>query len=178
MSSKHIVQEDRYIERQVDGQTGEIVKYNEITRQRFASYPVNEEKFIKIYYNTYLASIGENHSALSTFMIAIGKRMSYSKEGQTVYLFIDEKKEIAEEIGVTLNRVEHMIKECCDLELLIRLRRGKYAVSPFIMAKGEWKEVKALQLNYDSELKNLKISAPDVNYIDTEVNQIEGEADE
>lgn len=139
---------------------------------------VDEEKFIKVYYDTYIASVGANHSPLSPFLMELGKRMSYSSDGQIVVLIKPVKEEIAKSLGISLTRVEHMIKECVDLGLIIRTGRGVYSVSPFIMAKGDWSEVKALQLTYNKELKRLNIEAPLPTYMQVKgdwMPQIEGD---
>lgn len=144
----------------VNPATGEIIGETHEIKETTIYKKVEEEEFIKIYYDTYIASVGGNHSSLSNLMMEIGKRMSYSKKGQIVILNKYAKDDIAESLGVTNNRVGHLIADCTRLGLLIRIDRGVYAVSPFIMAKGEWSDVKNLQLNYNKQLQQMKISAP------------------
>lgn len=148
--------------------TGEVDYDVRAVRSATLTKHVDEENFIKVYYDTYIASVGANHSPLSPFLMELGKRMSYSTSGQIVTLIKPVKLEIAAELGVSLTRIEHMIKECVDLGLIIRTGRGVYAVSPFIMAKGDWAEVKALQLSYNKELQKLKIQAPLPSYMQLE----------
>ena len=157
--------------------TGENTYDIDASRSVSITKHVDEEAFIKVYYDTYIASVGANHSPLSPFLMELGKRMSYSNDGQIVTLIKPIKEQIAAELGISLTRVEHMIKECVDLGLIIRTGRGVYSVSPFIMAKGDWAEVKALQLTYNKELKKLNIQAPLPTYLQVEgtwMDQIEG----
>lgn len=149
----------------INAQTGEV-EHTIVTSDIHAvSQPMDEESFVKIYYNTFLASIGENKSKLTPFLISIAKRMSFSTNGQQIILIKPVKEEIANEIGVSLSRVNHMIGEAKNLGLLISSGRGVYAVSPFIMAKGAWNEVRALQLTYNKQLKELNINAPRPHYL-------------
>ena len=148
-----------------DANTGEVLCGIDSTNTVTISKQIDEENFIKVYYDTYIASVGANRSPLSPFLMELGKRMSYSNTGQIVTLIKPVKEEIAESLGISLTRVEHMIKECVDLGLIIRTGRAVYSVSPFIMAKGDWAEVKALQLTYNKVLEKLNIEAPLPSYL-------------
>ena len=148
-----------------DPNTGEILCGIDSTNKVTITKHYDEENFIKVYYDTYIASVGANKSPLSPFLMELGKRMSYSSKGQIVTLIKPVKEEIADSLGISLTRVEHMIKECVDLGLIIRTGRGVYAVSPFIMSKGDWAEVKALQLTYNKALETLNIEAPLPSYL-------------
>ena len=149
----------------VDPETGEITHEAREVDLITAFKNVDEERFVKVYYDVYMATLGANQSSLSPFLMAIGKRMTYSQEGQIVILIKQVRDDIANELGVSYTRVSHMITECVKLGILIRTGRSVYAVSPFVMAKGDWPNVKRLQMRYDAELKKMEISAPRPKYL-------------
>ena len=123
-----------------------------------------------MYYNTYLATLGAVDSPLSTLLIAIGKRMTYSTTGQVVYLTKDARADIAAELGGRSDSyIKHSIKDLCDLGVLARVggpRSATYQVSPFVLAKGDWTDVQALQLSYDAKLHKMGVEAPRPKYIE------------
>lgn len=175
MASRHLVQQENWIDTKVDGQTGEIIEQHELEHRKFKSVPITEDKFVKIYYDTFLALLDYNHSSLSHFLIVLGKYMSYSNDGQVVCLYKGVKEEIAKSLGVSMVRVNQMINDCIKLNLIMRKDRGIYAVSPFVIAKGDWRETKALQIEYNNEFNNMLItSTPSLE----DAKKISGETNE
>lgn len=135
---------------------GQMDEHRNVTISRTTT----ENDFLKIYYDTYLSSMGLNASYLSPVLIAIGKRMTYSTEGQTIILIRGTKEDIAKELNISVNRIEHMIKILVDMQILHRTGRGVYQVSPFIMSKGTWNDVQELQFAYHHDTQQLDVSAP------------------
>ena len=160
---------DQYRDQIVNPQTGEVLERRS-EHQTTYSRPISEEAFIKVYYNTYLATLGAVDSPLSTLLIAIGKRMTYSTTGQVVYLTKDARADIAAELGGRSDSyIKHSIKDLCDLGVLARVggpRSATYQVSPFVLAKGDWTDVQALQLSYDAKLHKMGVEAPRPKYIE------------
>lgn len=156
--------QDTLIQRNVDYETGEIqerVQHKTSTIRKHTT----EEEYIKVYYNTFLASLGDASDPLSSFLVELGKRMTYSKDGQVVYLIKPVKEEIAQVIGKSLVTIKRMINRCEKLGLLIHKRdkngnavRGVYIVSPFVIAKGNWGDVRVLQLKFNAQLEELEIT--------------------
>lgn len=163
--SMKVISQDNITQNIIDPTTGEITHTQTVSKIHAVTKPMDEENFVKVYYNTFLASIGENQSKLTPFLISVAKRMSYSTEGQQIILIKRVKEEIAKEIGVSLSRVNHMILESKNLGLLISVGRGVYAVSPLILGKGTWDEVRALQITYNKKLQELSIDAPRPSYL-------------
>ena len=144
----------------IDPVTGEIIDHVSATKVSQIFKGVPEENFIKVYYDTFLASVGSNESVYTPLLLEIGKRMTWSENGQIVILIKSTKESIARSMGITLGRVNNMISDLVKMGLLIRVERATYAVSPFIMAKGEWDNVLSLQLNYNSALHQIEVSQP------------------
>lgn len=160
---------DQYREQAVDPQTGEVVEYR-TEHQTTYRRAVSEEAFVKIYYDTYLATLGAADNPLSPLLIAIGKRMSYSTTGQVVHLGKDDRADIAAELGGRSDTyIKHNIKKLCDMGILARVggpRSAKYQVSPFVLAKGDWRDVQALQLSYDARLGQMGVEVPRPKYLE------------
>ena len=148
----------------IDPLTGEIIAKERDINTTLITKHFGEENYIKVYYDTFLAAIGENESPLSDFLIAIGKYMVVRGNMQLIQLSKFTKELIAEDLGRSLTRVEHYITECVKKEILIKIGKGRtatYAVSPFIMSKSSSKDVQTLQLNYEARRGVLEISKPD-----------------
>ena len=148
----------------IDPLTGEVIAKERDINTSLITKHIGEENYIKVYYDTFLAAIGENESPLSDFLIAIGKYMYTLDNLQVIDLTKIKKELIAREIGKSFSRVEHYIMDCVKKGLLIKLGKGRtatYAVSPFIMSKSSSKDVQALQLNYEARRGVLEISKPD-----------------
>lgn len=156
-------QDVKEIER-IDPETGEIKDIVREINSTSISRSFKEPNFIKVYYDTLLATIGENSSPLSEFLIAIGKHMVVEDDMQVVQLTKFTKNLIAKEIGKSPDRVKSYIAECVKLNLLYKVgtpRSAIYAVSPFIMSKSKPQDVVALQMNYVARQGVLEISKPD-----------------
>jgi len=161
--SKFLRQDTREIER-IDPTTGEIKDVIRETRGHTISRSFKEPNFVKVYYDTFLATIGENENPLSNFLIAIGKHMILKDNMQIVHLDKFTKDLIAEELGKSPERIKSYIRECVKLDLLYRIgspRSGVYAVSPFIMTRSQSQDVVKLQMNYEARSGMLTISKPD-----------------
>lgn len=156
MKMEHMKQTDIDI---FDAETGELKDSATIKEVHTFSKTVEEEAFIKVYYRTFLAAIDGN-IALAGFLIAVGKRMSYSSNGQIVCLYKPAKKDIAWELGVSLSRVNQYITQAVELGLLLRKERGYYQVSPFLIGKGEWRDVHTLQIDFNEAISTINITTP------------------
>ena len=151
----------------VDPRTGEVyvAKSDKLTT---IQQGVSEERFVKIYYETYLATLGAGESALSPFLLELGKRMAYSDQGQIIHLTKGTRAEIAKNLGCSDVNVRKMTKKLCDLGVLARIdgpHSATYLVSPFIIAKGDWKDIQALQLTYDARLGQMGVEVPRPKYL-------------
>lgn len=154
MKMEHMKQTDIDI---FDAETGELKNSSTIKEVHTFSKQVQEEAFIKVYYRTFLASIDGN-IALAGFLIAVGKRMTYSSDGQIACLYKPAKEDIAKELGVSLSRVNQYITQATDLGLLLRVDRGYYQMSPFLIGKGEWRDVHTLQIEFNKSLNTINVT--------------------
>lgn len=144
-----------------DTTTGEVLLQQSEVKTTTVQIEKKEEQFVKIYYDTYLAAMECNHSDISDILIAIGKRMTYSTEGQIIVLSAPIKEEIAREVNKSIRQIERAVKLLIEKNMLKRVggpRSGTYYVSPFVLAKGKWNAVQALRLEYSKKNGTLSIS--------------------
>lgn len=136
----------------VDTMTGEVVEQQQTTEIRsiINKKIPNEPDYIKIYryVNTLFAFKGIKTS-LTPFIIEISNHMTYAKEGQIVNLNKVTKGMICENLGVSIKRLDQVIKELKEYDILRKIQNGVYSVNPYIVARGSWADIHKLQTHYD-----------------------------
>lgn len=132
----------------IDVNTGEIIREeSEIIKTQ-----QKEPDFIKIYFNTIMHFNGiKNISA--DFLILICNYITYAnnkKEQMRCVLNKMARDEISKELKVTSSMIDKNIKKCIDAGILFKTDyRATYIVNPFLIARGEWKNIKSLQTEFD-----------------------------
>lgn len=146
----------------VDSETGEIIAHEQTTEIRsiINKKVSNEPDYIKIYkyVNTLFAYKGIKQS-LTPFIIEISYHMTYANEGQIVNLNRVTKKIIADNLGVTIKRVDQVISELKKYDILRKIQNGVYSVNPYIVSRGGWGDVKKLQAHFDFATGQMAIEA-------------------
>ncbi len=136
----------------VDTYTGEIIDQQQTTEIKsiINKKIPNEPDYIKIYkyVNTLFAFKGIKTS-LTPFIIEISNHMTYAKEGQIVNLNKVTKTMIAENMGVSIKRLDQVISELKNYDILRKIQNGVYGVNPYIVARGAWADIRKLQMQYD-----------------------------
>ncbi|KLV27094.1 replication/maintenance protein RepL, partial [Priestia megaterium] len=81
-------------------------------------------------------------------------RMSY---GNQLVLNAALKRQIAEEIDLSVSSINNAITKFVKGELLERIDTGLYRVNPHLFGKGEWKDIAKIRLEvaFDSEGKTI-----------------------
>ena len=111
----------------IDTSTGEVIDYQQtkdvkvITNTKIQ----NEPDYIKIYkyVNTLFAFKGIKQS-LTPFIIEISNHMTYAKDGQIVNLNKVTKSTIAENLGVSIKRLDQVISELKHYDVLRKIQNG------------------------------------------------------
>lgn len=136
----------------VDTYTGEIIGQQQTTEIKsiINKKIPNEPDYVKIYkyVNTLFAFKGIKTS-LTPFIIEISNHMTYAKEGQIVNLNKVTKTMIAENMGVSIKRLDQVIAELKSYDILRKIQNGVYSVNPYIVARGAWADIRKLQMQYD-----------------------------
>lgn len=141
------------------------IAYNEedgkLTREirEHTGYVGREPDYIKIYTDCMLV-FNNMDIALSPFIVAFGRHMTYANDGNSNFrctVRTDElvRRDVAEYCGVSDRRVQQAIKALVDSEVFIpiqingRKKRGIYFVNPWVVGKGEWKDIKTLRGQFE-----------------------------
>lgn len=126
-----------------------------------------EPDYVKVfkYTNTVFAFKGIPLN-LVPVIIEISKYMTYASDGQTVILNKAIKEEICGVLGIKENRLNKMIKQLADNDVLRRTSyRGMYAVNPFICSCGEAVKTKELQAKFDYDADLMTVNKIETNLI-------------
>lgn len=126
---------------------------NTISDQRtFKRKIAIEDEFIKLYYKRILCSYITPTGSFDTLvelLVAMADDITYAstdtKTGKAYEQMIAinkvSRKKYAERLGVSDRRIYQMVNELVDAKLIRRVTRGYYAVNPYIIGKGKWKDI-------------------------------------
>lgn len=137
------------IETIIDHETGEIMK----TVNNSSKIMSKEPEYIKLYLDCLCTFKGLN-KALSPVLIACCHFMTWADSkhnDQMIFMNSYIKDQICELTNLKVDRVNKAIKEIVDANIFIKVegKRGVYRVNPFIIGRGEWKDIKELRANFD-----------------------------
>lgn len=119
----------------------------------------SEDSFIKFYYANALAVQGffDGNREVS-FLMVLSKYLVYTSDSTEDLAIFTASKYTKRQIAATLkcseSSVEKTIKNLCNLDVLKKLDRATYAISPYIIAKGGWSTVKKMRQSFDVCTKN------------------------
>lgn len=130
----------------IDSQTGEILHHEHTTKKRTSSEP----DYIKLYYKTMMAVQDVDQIPLD-FILALSAQVNYANGDRM--LFYNNKttrRAIADYCKCGDNWTAKLIKASVDKGILFKTEdRGTYEVNPWLIAKGKWENIKALQANFE-----------------------------
>lgn len=132
----------------LDVETGEILSQeSEIIKTR-----QKEPDFVKVYLNAILTFSGIK-SISSDFLVCLCNYITYANDEKTQMRVIINKMikdEMTQKLNIKINMIEKYIRKCVESGILFKTEyRGSYIVNPFLFAKGEWKNIKSLQTEFD-----------------------------
>jgi len=122
-------------------------------------YIGREPDYIKIYTDCMLV-FNKLDIALSPFIVAFGRHMTYANADNPNFrctVRTDElvRKDVAEYCHVSDRRVQQVIKQLIEAEVFIPIsingkrKRGIYFVNPWVVGKGEWRDIKQLRGQFE-----------------------------
>ncbi len=129
----------------VDNTTGEILSKE--TEFQFSKEP----NYIKLYFDclgVYISNDGLTAS-LNDMFVEVLKRSTYAEDGQIVHLDAYTKERICKATGKGMERLKQAIRTWTHNKILIRVARGVYQVNPYIIGKGDWRNVSKLRATFD-----------------------------
>lgn len=126
---------------------GEVISQITDTIHKFEDEP----NYVKLYLDTVLY-ISDLPKGYNSILLAFLNHMSYAsvknkENGQLIYVNSAMKKGIAEDLGVTIDRINHAITDFVKGKVFYRVDRGTYQVNPYLFGKGDWKDIKEIRMN-------------------------------
>lgn len=145
-----------------DSMTGEVITATHAYTAKIDAEP----NYIKIYTDCMLV-FNDIDVALSPYIIAFGAHMTYANSDRNDYrctVRTDEltRSDVATRLGVSDQRVKQAIKTLIDAGIFIPIeingkkKRGIYYVNPWVIGKGDWRDIR--QLRGEFEFTNNKAS--------------------
>lgn len=140
---------------EVDTETGEIMRVFD-TKD---AYVGREPDYVKVYTDCQLV-FNNLDIALSPYIIAFAKYMTYANNEDSNYRCVIQttkyiRDAVSELLNVSDRQVQRAIKTLVESEVFIPVskngirQRAIYFVNPWVMAKGEWKDIKALRQEFE-----------------------------
>lgn len=132
-----------------DLSTGEIVsETKEIVKMQ-----EREPDYIKLYLDCVCTFKGLN-KALSPILVAFCSYMTWADSKhvkQVIFMNKYTKDAVAKDVGVTIDRVNQALRDITKADIFRKIdgSRGVYEVNPFIIARGQWSDIKVLRANFD-----------------------------
>lgn len=150
---KKVIRETDTIE--FDATTGKLTRNLKEKTQIIGREP----DYIKIYTDCMLL-FNNIDVALSPFIVAFGRHMTYANNDNVSFrctVRTDElvRRDVAEYCKVSDARVKQVIRELIKEEVFIPIqingkkKRGVYFVNPWVVGKGEWKDIKQLRGQFE-----------------------------
>lgn len=142
--------------------TGEIIRQtkHKVIRSKVES----TDEFVKVskYLNVIFAYNGIPLSMVP-FSLVIAQRMEFKTN--ILYLLKDDKEQIAEMLGVSVERVRTLIKDAKKYDIIRSVARSKYEVNSFLFSTGDMVETRNLQAHFDFEHDQYSAIADQTNLI-------------
>lgn len=151
---KHITKEKSEIH--TDHTTGKVIDETAL----LYSWVDKEPNYIKIYIDS-PTLLDEDINGLWKYLIAFSRFTTYANDCNKLYQSTVrttdyEKRIVADICGVSLTRVEQAITDLIRIEVFIPIYssgkrlRGIYFVNPWILARGEWQDIRNLRKSFAS----------------------------
>ena len=169
------------VETEYNRDTGEITK-----QVRSTSYGYKpEEPFIKLYLKHVLI-FNDLPPRYAEVLIAMSDFMSYAHDDppQTVYLNAALKEKICKICGLAnVQSLDNSLSELVKANMLYKVTnketgktmRGTYQLNPFIVGKGDWKDIVKLRLTIDFDADGKRMLLEERRKTQKSPNQIKGQ---
>lgn len=136
----------------ISTETGEIFEDDTEKQTKIGKEP----PFIKVYTDCMLV-LNNIDTALSAPLIAFGNHMTFANDKSLAFRHVVRtdslvRADVANRCGVSDVMVKKWIKKFVEAEIFIPIvdnqgkrKRGVYYVNPWVIGKGEWKDIKKLR---------------------------------
>jgi hypothetical protein len=132
----------------IDVNTGEIISQESEEIKTIQKEP----DFIKLYLNTVLTFNGIKNISID-FIMLLCNYVTYANDDHTQMKVVINKAikdEMSKALDIKTNMIDKYIRKCVDSGILFKTEyRGTFVVNPFLIARGEWKNIKSLRTEFD-----------------------------
>ncbi len=134
----------------VDGSTGQITTQVKGT-QRFQE---REPDYVKLYLNTMMSFNGIRNIPTDVIIAMCNCVQGYNNSENQPLIFKNDKfnrVQMASTLGLKTDAIQKYITRMSEAGILVKQEnmRGIYYVNPWILAKGQWCNIKRLQIHFD-----------------------------
>ncbi|EJO5349560.1 replication/maintenance protein RepL [Clostridium botulinum] len=126
-----------------DLDTGEVVEVDQITKRAYGT-----KAFWKIYLMDFLQILGILDSKQVDVLIYILENTEQANN-----TFIGSQRDIAKQVGVSLDTVSRIMRKLQSKEFIKQIKRSVYQINPNIMMKGN-ENKKQMLLSYYNDSKD------------------------
>lgn len=133
-----------------DKETGEMLEH---TEDRYKTVSI-EPNYIKIYIDAMSYFItGEEVGMETNLLLEMAKRMTYANDAapNQVAMYGKIKEDIAYQLGTTIGSIDVILNKLVKKDLIRRIGRGIYELNPIIFAKGNWSNIRRIQMDWSAE---------------------------
>lgn len=121
----------------------------------------NEPEYIKMYINTVL-SLSDSPKTLNGVLYHILTRLEYADKKNGSFMLINGyiKKQIAADLKVTVDTVNHCIIKLKKRNVIKRIQQSTYIVNPDYFSKGSWSDIKKIRevyVNFENKTITKKV---------------------
>lgn len=125
----------------IDANTGEIIP----------DRTFKKGEFLQVFLDSMLNALGSSKVS-AALLLQLLKRMD--GKTSTITLVLDDKVEIAKEMGVSTNHIDVSLGRLCKQGILSRKARAKYMVNPYLLAKTDWNRIVELRIMWETVTKD------------------------
>ena len=145
-----------------NGETGEIKSQVKHTLKKDKTEPTDQYIKVSKYLSTIFAFNGIPLK-LVPISLLIAERMEFKTN--KVFLLKPLKTEIANKLQVSLDRVNKLIKECQNCNIITKVDRGIYEVNSYLFSTGNTIDTRKLQADFDFLNNKLVVTGMQKNKI-------------
>lgn len=139
-----------------------ISKIKKRTIQKSKIEPTDEFVKVSKYLNLIFAY---NNIPLNLVPISLFFAQKMEFKTNILYLLIDDKKEIAAMLDISVDRVNKLITQCKKYDIIRSIARGKFLVNSFLFSTGSIVETRDLQAHFDLDADAYMVQATQKNLI-------------
>lgn len=127
---------------EVDDTTGEVTGQTTV----YVSPPQSEPPYVKVYFDGlhFLRTVPLYCWPVLMWLLRF---MPYANADQVFEFGSPMRRRAADELKVSVGRVDHAMSDLLKFGVIFRVERGLYQFNPAFFARGEWKDIKKLRFS-------------------------------